>query len=185
MAHDQQHSDHAPGSTLTPTKFRTLTPSQRSQPDECSSYNVFLSYHAPDRAAVAQLVARLKQAGLHPWFDQDEILTGQIWMDCIEQGMRHAQAVAVIIGAGGLGPWQRHEAYAAMRLALSAREPLPVIPVLLPGADRDGLPLLLDNFAWVEFRTSLDDEGAFERLVRGITGGSLPMPRIEPQRKSA
>lgn len=145
-------------------------------------YDVFLSYHAPDRAAVAQLTAQLIQAGLHPWFDQVEIRAGQLWMQRIEQGLSQTQAVAVIIGPHGLGPWQRQEAMVAISLALQTSGDRPVIPVLLPGADRHGLPYMLDSFSWVEFSQTLDDDVAMARLVSGITGRLratvLPRPHL-------
>ena len=48
-----------------------------------------------------------------------------------------------------------------------------VIPVLLPGAERgerSRLPDFLVRATWVEFRSTLDDESAFHRLVAGIRG---------------
>src|SRR5918997_1345986 len=48
-----------------------------------------------------------------------------------------------------------------------------VIPVLLPGVERPEpgrLPTFLTTTTWVEFRTGLDDQQAFHRLVCGIRG---------------
>ncbi len=144
---------------------RTARPAQQQRP---ATYDLFLSYHAPDRPAARELVALLKQAGFAPWFDQDEIMTGQLWMDRVETGLRQARAVVVLIGPRGIGPWQRHEANMALRLALRGGDERPIIPVLLPGADRHGLPLLLDSFSWVEFPHGFADPQAMARLVAGL-----------------
>src|SRR5262249_46188283 len=60
-------------------------------------------------------------------------------------------------------------------------EAFPVIPVLLPGAERPRrgdvahLEFLL-NASWVEFLKTLDDARAFQNLVWGITGARLLGP---------
>ncbi len=131
-------------------------------------YDCFLSYHAPDREAALVLATQLKQAGLRPWFDQEQILTGQPWMERVEQGLIQSRATLVIIGAHGIGRWQRQESHIAIRQAMSEPGARPVIPVLLPGADRFGLPPLLDSFSWVEFTQGLDDPNAFKRLLAGL-----------------
>ncbi|MFV9505613.1 MAG: toll/interleukin-1 receptor domain-containing protein [Oscillochloridaceae bacterium umkhey_bin13] len=139
------------------------------KPDEQVRYDVFLSYHAPERTAVRWLDEQIAQAGLRPWFDQREILPGEPWMQRIEAGLAQSQTIAVIIGPSGMGPWQRQEASVALRLALPERGTKRVIPVLLPGADRYGLPYLLDSFTWVEFQ-DLEDAHALERLITGLRG---------------
>ncbi|RRR74801.1 MAG: toll/interleukin-1 receptor domain-containing protein [Candidatus Viridilinea halotolerans] len=145
-----------------------LPPPPQAEPEY--AYDCFLSYHAPDREAARVLVAQLKAAGLRPWFDQDEIRTGQPWMERVEQGLAQSRATLVLIGTHGVGRWQRQEAHVAIRQAIAAAGARPVIPVLLPGADRCGLPPLLDSFSWVEFAHGLDDADAFERLVVGCGG---------------
>lgn len=71
-----------------------------------------------------------------------------------------------------LGPWQNEE----MRSALESRvhdAGFRVIPVLLPGGKKPGeekLPRFLRRLTWVDFRTGLDDEDAFHRLLAGIRG---------------
>lgn len=132
------------------------------------TYDVFLSYHAPDREAATSIRARLQEAGLRSWFDQDEILPGQQWMERVEAGLARSRAIVVIIGPRGLGRWQRHETSVSIRLAAGTMGTIPVIPVLLPGADRHSLPLLLDNFSWVEFHETMEDEVALTRLITGI-----------------
>jgi hypothetical protein len=55
-------------------------------------------------------------------------------------------------------------------LAEFVKRKLPVIPVLLPGADKEPeLPLFLQAFTWVDLRDGVTEEN-LDRLVWGITG---------------
>jgi WD40 repeat protein len=83
-----------------------------------------------------------------------------------------SRTCAVFVGPTGLGPWQNEE----MRSALEDRvrnKAFRVIPVLLPGAlqpSGEKLPRFLRRLTWVDFRTGLDDEETFRRLLHGIKG---------------
>jgi len=144
-------------------------------------FDVFLSHATPDKPLVEELAGRLESKGLRPWLDTWNLIPGTAWMPEIETALAECAACAVIIGAGGFGPWQNEE----MRAAITRRvnesrpgadgegRPLHVIPVLLPGVERperSKLPGFLTATTWVEFRDSLDDPEAFRRLVCGIRG---------------
>ena len=131
-------------------------------------FDVFLSYHSPDRPLVRKLKQRLVAARLSVWFDEDELPPGQSWQDLIEEGIRGSKCVAVLVGPSGIGPWEDEEAEAALQFAV--RERRSVIPVLLPGCDAaPRLPMFLSTRTWVDLHAGLRQEG-IERLLWGITG---------------
>lgn len=139
-----------------------------------SQYDVFLCHSRIDKPEVEELARRLKQEGIEPFLDKWNLIPGQPWQEALEKALRQSAACAVIIGSGPFGPWQSEE----MRVALAfrvcdCRGKFPVIPVLLPGAERPrgrDLPAFLRRMTWVEFPKSLNDEQAFHRLVCGIRG---------------
>ncbi|RYD30610.1 MAG: toll/interleukin-1 receptor domain-containing protein, partial [Verrucomicrobiaceae bacterium] len=149
---------------------------------------VFLSHHSADKPEVEALAERLRREhGIEPWVDKWNLIPGQPWQEEIEEAMRECDCCAIFIGRGDsengtLGPWQN----AGMRALISRQikergAQFAVIPVLLPGAElaRHGpLPAFLVSNTWVEFRHSLDDFGAFRRLLAGIRrerpGSGLP-----------
>jgi hypothetical protein len=103
--------------------------------------------------------------------DKWNLVPGEPWQPAIEAALPDSETCAVVIGSSGLSLWQREE----MRVALNRRvsdtqQRFRVIPVLLPGAKRDSLPALLVAGTWVEFRDSLNEPDAFQRLVCGIRG---------------
>lgn len=89
--------------------------------------------------------------------------------------------VAVFLGPTGISPWENEEMRSALEVRVHAKSRR-VIPVLLPNApeprDRP-LPRFLRRLTWVDFRSGLDDEVAFQWLVAGIRGvapGSVSVP---------
>ncbi len=137
-------------------------------------YHVFLAYPESDRPAVEVLAHRLAQAGVQPWFDAWNLIPGEPIQEQHEAALQQCATCVVFIGPGGTQGWQTEQ----MRVAIHRRvedgaNGFRVIPVLLPGAergDRSRLPEFLVNTTWVEFRTTLDDEQAFHRLLSGIRG---------------
>jgi hypothetical protein len=130
--------------------------------------DVFVSYASRERTLAVTLAERLKTYGLKVWFDQWKLRPGQSWQQGLATGLEESSACAVLIGEGGIDGWHRRELEAALAKQDTT---FPVIPVLLPGADKvvDEEPFLR-LMTWVDFRAGLDDEDAFDRLVWGVTG---------------
>ena len=141
-------------------------------------YDVFISYMSQDRVPVHRIAEHLRdQHGLRIWLDDWMLRPGQPLLDNIENGLRESHAIAVFVGAHGLGPWETSEYRSAVARQIS--EKTPVIPVLLPGAlERASghvrlehvLPPTLQQNLAINFARGLDDEVELNRLVWGITG---------------
>jgi hypothetical protein len=131
---------------------------------ETGDFDVFLCHNVVDKPAVRALAAALRDRALLPWLDEDELPPGRPWQEELDKRIDSIGAAAVIVGPGGVGPWQNQELMAFLR-AFVERD-CPVIPVLLPGADRPSLPVTLRGMTWVD----LTAEDALDRLEWGITG---------------
>jgi hypothetical protein len=134
--------------------------------------DVFISYSRADQAVAAEIVQLLHARGLRPWFDKEQLIPGGLWQEVLEDTLGTVRCTAVLIGSGGVGPWQRPE----MRVAIdeSVRRGLPVIPVLLPGSPKQpALPLFLRGFTWVDLRGGLTKDG-LDLLQSGITRRQVP-----------
>jgi hypothetical protein len=139
---------------------------------ETSQFHVFLSHNSADKPLVEELARRLVKEGLQPWLDKWNLIPGEPWQEAIEEALAKCVTCAVFIGPSGTGPWHNEEMRAAIDRRVNCGQ-FRVIPVLLPGAERDErsrLPTFLIAATWVEFRHSLDDPEAFHRLVCGIRG---------------
>jgi hypothetical protein len=134
--------------------------------EEPVHFDVFLCHNSADKLAVRWTAERLRERGIRPWLDEDELRPGRSWQEELEKLIEHINAAAVFVGPSGIGPWQNRE----MRAFLNefAERQCPLIPVLLPGADAPALPHFLRGLTWVDL--GKQDKAGIDRLVWGITG---------------
>lgn len=160
-------------------------------------YDVFLSHSSADKPAVEFLARKLEAAGITPFLDKWNLIPGEPWQEALEEALDESRTCAVFIGPEGVGPWENEE----MRSALEDRvkdKSRRVIPVLLPGSQdfhKEKLPRFIRRLTWVDFRSGLEDEDVFHRLVGGIRGtapgsrgdggGPVKPPRPQPYRSMA
>lgn len=132
------------------------------------AFDVFLSHNSDDKPAVRELGQLLKDRGLTVWLDEWELVPGRPWQEALEDIVATTRSAAVLVGASGFGPWHDREMRSCLSQFLDRR--LPVIPVLLPGADgAPSLPLFLAEMTWVDLRNGFDAK-SLDRLQWGITG---------------
>jgi GTPase SAR1 family protein len=139
--------------------------------EEVAEFDVFLCHNWDDKPAVRTLARHLRERGLRPWLDERELRPGLPWQPTLEDVIAGIPAAAVIVGPGGVGPWQNQELAAFLRQFVRRR--CAVVPVLLPGADPLDLPVFLDGLTWVNLAAAEPDP--LDQLVWGITG-SHPNP---------
>ncbi|MFW9917815.1 MAG: TIR domain-containing protein [Candidatus Thorarchaeota archaeon] len=134
-------------------------------------FDVFLAYNSVDRDKVEAIGEALKQEGLIPWLDKEQIPPGRWFQKVIQQAIVTVKSAAIFIGQEGLGRWQSVELPSI--ISQCVERGIPVIPVLLPGVTRipDDL-LFLKELNWVCFKT-VDDPEAIKKLYWGITGERL------------
>ena len=68
-----------------------------------STCDVFLSYHATDRAAVQTVRHLLETRGLTTFLDRAQLVAGLPWPHALEEGLRSVRSVAVFLGRDGFG----------------------------------------------------------------------------------
>src|SRR5262245_9893705 len=95
-------------------------------------FDVFMSHNRKDTPAIERIAARLKQAGIEPWFDAWCLTPGGDWQAELEAGLGASRACAVFVGRHGVGDWVRMELGVALDRAAKDRE-FRLFLVLLPG----------------------------------------------------
>ena len=138
------------------------------------TFDVFLAHNNEDKKVIEAIAEQLRQRGLKPWLDKEQIPPGRWFQDVIQHAITRAKSIAIFIGLKGLGKWQIME----LRSAISqcVERDIPIIPILLPGVTEPPLDLLfLREKEWLRF-TQIDDSEALDNLEWGITGE-------HPQRK--
>src|SRR4051794_8248688 len=146
-------------------------------PNSASGYDVFLSYTRADAATAETLRARLAETGLRAFLDRYALPAGQSWQPQLETALASCHALVVLLGPSGLGAWQNREIQLGLDRQADADKaaPFPVIPVLLPGLQKEDIPLgrFLGLNTWVDLRQSLDDPEALQRLLAGVQGCAI------------
>ncbi len=128
---------------------------------------IFLCHASEDKAQVREVYHRLKALGFAPWLDEVDILPGQDWEYEIERALETSDFVLVFLSTrsvGKVGYVQRE-----FRRALYRAEEMPegyihTIPVKLDDCE---VPRRFSRHQWV----NLNDEGAFDRIVRALHHG--------------
>jgi len=118
-------------------------------------FDVFLAHNTVDKPQVRIIARKLRERGLTPWLDEEQIAPGELFQSAIQRAIPQIKAAAIIIGSLGLGKWQAVELQTLISQFVNRNSP--VIPVLLPDVERipDDL-LILQQFHWVSF-ASIDD----------------------------
>ncbi|WP_239341651.1 TIR domain-containing protein, partial [Frankia sp. CiP3] len=116
------------------------------------SFDVFVSYGHTDQIWVRALAENLERAGLHVFYDEWEILAGDVLVHRLDAGIRDSTSGILVVSPQSLSrPWVAAEYAAMLTRAVEGRQRL--IPVLLDDAD---LPPFLAARVWVDFRRAHD-----------------------------
>lgn len=123
--------------------------------------DVFISYARKDRKFADQIQKIISDAGFSVWWDND-LLAGQNFTDQIDKSLESAKVVLSILSREtSNSPWVQNE------LAFAAANGMPIIPVLVGGADASDLPVALKEIQALV----IDDEIGLAdstSLVKGV-----------------
>lgn len=150
-----------------------------------AGFDLFLSYNSLDRESVQRIRHQLGRRHVSTFFDRQHLTYGAPWFDELQDAIGKSWAVAVFVGAGGLGTWQKREVVLALGRQAKAEQGgdrFLVIPVLLPEAEVREAPGLLLLNTWLDLRGGIDDEAKLDALARAVRGapGALPVPSAPP-----
>jgi hypothetical protein len=137
---------------------------------------VFLSHNREDTAKVRDIVARLQKEGIDFWVDVQNLAPGDRFMPKITKALEDCKAFVCFVGPKGISPYQEFEIEIIMS-GRALREDLPVIPILLAGANESQVPEGLRIYVHLDFRQPAKESESFDDLVDRIRGGHQDEPR--------
>ena len=154
-------------------------------------YDVFVSYARSDGAAAAELNGWLSEQGLSTFFDRSALRPGLRWVPALEDAIGRSKAVAILVGAHGIGNTQQYERELAL-IRQTGDSTFPVIPVLMPGCDSPPTGFL-QLLTWVDLskgksvREQVESLNALRAALRGepaaataIRASICPYRGLEP-----
>lgn len=149
--------------------------------DSPPSKRVFASCCSEDLAAADVLVRALAAQGLdvtlESWTPGEEESAALSFVERIEE----SQAVLLLIGSRGLGPWTQANANDALENSKRTRRQ--ILSVFLPGAPdslADQMPSFLPRNTWIKLVRGIADEVTLGRIHLGLTGAKPESPRPFP-----
>jgi hypothetical protein len=123
---------------------------------------VFLCHGKEDKTTVRGLYQRLKDEGMKPWLDEEDIEPGAQWDIAIQDAVRDCHIVLVCLSGtsvGKTGYVQKEIKYALDRADEKPEGTTYIIPVKLEECE---VPRRLNQWQWV----NLYEENGYRRLLR-------------------
>jgi hypothetical protein len=102
-------------------------------PDQDFKYDVFLSHASEDTAWCEKLAERLRNEGVHVWFDEWELKPGDHLLARLNEGLRQSRKMVAVWSASYFRDdkfWTLAEAVSQQHSDMLASE-RPLIPVLI------------------------------------------------------
>ncbi len=135
--------------------------------EQIHEFDAFLAHNSRDKEVVSVLAEQLRDEGLNPWLDSEQIPPGRWFQEILQDAIGRVASAVILIGRHGLGRWEALELRSFVSQCIE--RDIPVIPVLLPGGEIPQDALFLRELQVVKFRKSLNEIDPFANLVWGIT----------------
>ena len=112
----------------------------------------FLCYAKENRSVVREFAERLKSEGwIDPWFDEDDILPGQIWQDSVIGAVRQSHAVLIFLSKIAVTSEGFFQKELKLALDTAAEKPEGTIFIIPIRIDECNVPLQLLNYQYVDY----------------------------------
>jgi hypothetical protein len=112
----------------------------------------FLSYAKSNRFIVREFANRLKSTGwIDPWYDEEDILPGQLWEDSVVQAVRQSHAVVIFLSRVAVASEGFFQKELKLALDTAAEKPegtIFIIPIRLNDCD---VPHRLRQYQYVDY----------------------------------
>ena len=130
----------------------------------------FLSYSKINKMAAREFAERLKSEGwIDSWFDEEDILPGQVWEDIVANNVRNSHAVIILLSKNAVaseGFFQKE-----IRLALDTVAEKPdgtifILPIRLNGCE---VPEMLKKYQYVDYFGGVEQkERVYSSLIASL-----------------
>jgi hypothetical protein len=126
-------------------------------------YDVFVSHASADIAAVRQVIAAFRDAGISYWVDHEQIGFGDPIVSKIEDGLQSSRHVVVCLSKNlGASTWCRAEYGPILYREYSGKTERRVLPLIVDGDRTAVVPLLLSD----KLSADLTNPSSFADFIR-------------------
>ena len=125
---------------------------------------VFISHTSEDKKYADLIAERLRSAGHDVWYDSWKLRAGDNLINKINEGIKEADAIIVIVSSASLrSKWVMHEV-SAIALGEISNKKSRIIPVLV---DYSSMPQYLARYVYVDF--TFDVELGFQKVIKSLS----------------
>ncbi len=129
----------------------SLDLSENQKPVE-SKLVPFLCYAKEDQIIVREFSQRLKSEGwIDPWFDEEDILPGQVWQDSVVNAVRQSHAVIVFLSKIAIASEGFFQKELKLALDTAAEKPEGTIFIIPIRIDHCDVPDMLTKYQYVDY----------------------------------
>jgi formylglycine-generating enzyme required for sulfatase activity len=125
---------------------------------------VFLCHGSPDKPTVRALYQRLREEGIEPWLDEEDLFPGQDWEREIAKAVRGADVVLVCLSASSVTRTGFVQKEIKFALDVADQQPEGAIFLIPLKLEECAVPERLSRWQWVNY---FDPRG-HERLMRAL-----------------
>jgi hypothetical protein len=130
--------------------------------------NVFVSYSHKDDAIASLIERELADRDVSVSRDTSMLYPGQRWQDALCQEVEGTDCFVVLVSPNSAkASWVRREVAWALAEHAAGGLVTTIVPIVLPGGDREAFPELHDFQAW-DYPDRATRTAAFDRLAEGI-----------------
>jgi hypothetical protein len=124
---------------------------------------IFISHASKDKVFARKLRDSLRSENLDTWFDEDDILVGDDFVESIEKGLIESDYIVIVLSPNfNNGPWATKEYRAALTEQINNGK-IKILPVKYKECTP---PLLLNSISHADLSKNFD--GGLKQLVRTI-----------------
>ncbi|MCB0102221.1 MAG: toll/interleukin-1 receptor domain-containing protein [Anaerolineales bacterium] len=130
----------------------------------------FLSYSKRNREKVLEFAVKLKASNwIDPWFDEEDILPGQVWESSVIHGVRNSHAVIIFLSTEALVSEGFFHKEIRLALDTAAEKPEGTIFIIPIRLDDCQVPDMLKKYQYVDYFGSIEQkEKVYSNLILSL-----------------
>lgn len=130
----------------------------------------FISYSKIDTPHVRKFAAKLKSEGwIDPWFDEEDILPGQVWQDRVTHGVSNSHAVIILLSKAAVASEGYFHKEVKLALETAAEKPEGTIFIIPIRLDECAVPMMLQKYQYVDyFGSDEQKERTYTNLIASL-----------------
>jgi hypothetical protein len=130
----------------------------------------FLCYAKENKIIVREFCQRLKSEGwMDPWFDEEDILPGQVWQDSVTNGVRNSHAVIIFLSKVAVASAGFFQKELKLALDTAAEKPEGTIFIIPLRINACNVPEVLLKYQYVDyFGNEQHKERVYSNLIAAL-----------------